>query len=270
MFKKASLYILIVLFSAALPSCSKYSKISKSQDFKYKYVKAMEYYEREDYFHALNLFDQIIPFYRGTDEAEDIAFKYSYAYYYQKDYILASYYFDRFARTFPRSEKAEEASFLTAYCKYLDSPIYSLDQTNTYEAINGLQLFINSYPNSSRVEECNSLIDELRAKLQKKEFEAAKLYLKMRKYKAAVTSFENLLTAYPDTEMKEDAMFYMIQAYYFYASKSVRSKRVERYAEAMETYDTFVALYPDSKHNKDIKYMTDRARKQLANIEERN
>jgi len=214
MFRKAPLYILIVLFSASLYSCSKYSKISKSQDFKYKYEKAMEYYENEDYYHALNLFDQIIPLYRGTDEAEDIAFKYSYAYYYQKDFVLASYYFSRFAKTFPRSEKAEEASFLTAYCKYLESPRYTLDQTNTYDAINGLQLFINAYPQSSRLEECNSLIDELRAKLQKKDFEMAKLYLKMRKYKAAVSSFENLLEDYPDTDVKEDALFYMIRPIY--------------------------------------------------------
>ncbi len=270
MFKKAPLYILIILFSVGLYSCSKYSKISKSADFKFKYEKAMEYYEHEDYYHALNLFDQVIPFYRGTDEAEDIAFKYSYAYYYQGDYVLASYYFSRFAKTFPRSEKAEEASFLTAYCKYLDSPRYSLDQTNTYDAINGLQLFINAYPQSSRIEECNSLIDELRAKLQKKDFEMAKLYLKMRKYKAAVSSFENLLSEYPDTEMREDAMFYMIQAYYYYASKSVRSKRAERYAEAMDTYNTFIKLYPESKHNRDVEYMTQRARKQLANLEERN
>ena len=92
----------------------------------------------------------------------------------------------------------------------------------------------------------------------------------MRKYKAAVTSFDQLLKSYPDTKMKEDALFYMIQAYYFYASKSVRSKREERYAEAMETYNTFITLYPDSKHNRDIKYMTERARKQLNNIEERN
>lgn len=263
MFKKASNIVLTVLFTAVLFSCSQYKQIQKSQDFKYKYDKALEYYDKEDYFRALNLFDQVMPFFRGTKEAEDIAYKYGYAYYNQKEYIMASYYFDRFAKTYPRSEKAEDASYMSAYCKYLDSPSYKLDQTNTKQAIQDLQLFVNAYPHSEKVKQCNELIDELRAKLQKKDYEIAKLYLKMNKYKAAVSSFENLLTEYPNSMYKEDAMFYTIQAYFYYASRSVRSKRQERYEEAMETYNDFITLYPNSEHNKHVEYMVRRARKDL-------
>ncbi len=266
MFKNTSYYILTVLISIVFGSCSSYSKIQKSQDFKYKYEKALEYYDRGDYYKAMTLFDQVIPFYRGKPEAEDISYKYSYAYYNQKEYIMASYYFNRFAKTYPRNEKAEECGYMAAYCKYLESPDFKLDQTNTYEAINELQLFINAYPYSKRVEQCNELIDELRDKLQKKELEIAKLYLKMDRYKAAVTSFENLLKLYPDTKYREDAMFYTIKAYYYYASKSVKSKRRERYMEAKETYNEFVDLYPDSKHNRDIEYMVERVNKDLKKL----
>ena len=263
MFRNAWIYILILSFSIALISCSKYSKIQKNQDFNYKYEKALEYYEHEDYFKALNLFDQVMPFFRGTKEAEQISYKYGYAYYNQKEYTMASYYFDRFAKTFPRSELAEECAFMAAYCKYKESPIYKLDQTNTYEAINDLQLFINAYPYSERVTESNDLIDELREKLQKKDFETAKLYLKMKKYKAAVTSFDNLLREYPNTKFREDAMFYSIKAYYFYASRSVRKKREKRYEEANDVYNKFTTRYPDSKYNRDIEYMLKHAEKDL-------
>lgn len=266
MFRRALYNILIVTLSVVYVSCSKYNKIQKSQNFEYKYEKALEYYEKEDYFKAMTLFDQVMPFYRGTEQSADISFKYSYAYYYQKEYIMASYYFNRFAKTFPRNEKAEEAAFMSAYCKYEESPIYKLDQTNTYEAINELQLFINAYPTSERVQQCNELIDELREKLQKKEFEIAKLYLKMDKYKAAVTSFDNLLSSYPDTKFKEDAMFYSIKAYYYYAVKSVKSKRKERYLDAVDIYNTFIALYPESKHNRDIEYMFNRATRDLEKL----
>ena len=223
----------------------------------------MEYYDRGDYFHALGLFDQVIPFYRGNEEAEIIAYKYAYAYYNQKEYIMGSYYFDRFAKTFPRSDKAEECSFMAAYCKYKDSPIYKLDQTSSKEAISQMQLFINAYPYSERVEECNRLIDELREKLQLKELEVAKLFLKMERYEAAVSAFENLLLDYPDTKFREDALFYTIKSYYYYASKSVRSKRAERYQEAADVYNLFVSTYPDSEYNRDVQYMYDRAMKEL-------
>jgi outer membrane protein assembly factor BamD len=266
MLKKASLLIGIIIVTGVFYSCSKYSKIQKSQDFQYKYQKALEYYDRGDYYHAMNLFDQVMPFFRGAEEAEKIAYKYAYSYYYQKEYIMASYHFNRFAKTYPRNEKAEECAFMSAFCKVKESPYYKLDQTNTYDAIKELQLFLNAYPASDSLDACNRLIDELRYKLQRKDFEIAKLYLKMEKYNSSIAAFENLLKDYPDTKFKEDAMFYSIKAYYFYASKSVKGKRKERYQEAVDIYKEFTHLYPESKHNKDIEYMVGRVNKDLKKL----
>lgn len=270
MFRNSGIYFLISILALVVASCSNYQKIQKSQDFSFKYEKALEYYDREDYYRAINLFDQVLPFYRGTAEAEDIAYKYAYGYYNQKEYIMASYYFDRFTKTYPRSERAEECMFMTAYCKYQDSPPYKLDQTSTKEAIANLQIFLNAFPNSERVDECNALIDELWEKLQRKELEIAKLYLKMDKYEAAVASFETLLKDYPDTKFREDALFYTIQSYYYYASKSVKSKRVERYQEAADTYNAFVEQYPESDYNKQVTYMYNRAMKEIDKLTQEN
>lgn len=267
MFGKGSIYLIVSIIATIFVSCSKYQKIQKSQDYDYKYEKAKEYYDKEDYFRALSLFDQVMPFYRGTQDAEEIAYKYAYAYYNQKDYVMASFYFDRFAKTYPRSEKAEECMYMEAYCKYLDSPDYKLDQKSTKEALRDLQLFINAYPTSDRVEKCNELIDELRAKLQKKDFEIAKLYLKMDKYEAAVTSFDILLQDYPDTQYKEEALYYSIKSYYYYATGSVRSKKIERFREAADLYKKFVDLYPDSHYMKEVKYMADKAMKEIESFD---
>ena len=72
---------------------------------------------------------------------------------------------------------------------------------------------------------------------------------------------------YPDTPYREDAMFYTIKAYYYYATKSVRKKREERYMEAVDTYNEFVKLYPDSKHNKDVEYMVTKVNKDLKKLQ---
>lgn len=266
MFGKTPVYILLMLLTAALLSCSKYARIQKSQDFQLKYEKAMEYYDDQDYYRAMTLFDQVMPFYRGRVEAEDIAYRYAYAYYYQKEFILASYHFSRFAQTYPRNAKSEECTFMAAFCKYLESPVYKLDQKNTTEAIEELQIFLNAYPKSERLEQCNALIDELREKLQKKDFEIAKLYLKMDRYNAAITAFKNLMTQYPDTKFKEEALYYSIEAYYYYASKSVRAKREERFRKTLDVYQEFVRLYPGSKYGKDAQSMADLAKKDLENL----
>jgi outer membrane protein assembly factor BamD len=242
----------ILILALLFASCSKYQKLLKSTDNEAKYEMAIKLFEEKDYYRAIQLFDQLQPFYRGTDKAEKIAFYYAYAHYEERDYILASYYFKQFAANYPNSRNAEEAAFLSAYCNYLDSPPQSLDQTTTLDAIQGLQLFINRYPKSSRVARANELIDELRVKLESKAYDIADLYLKMEDYKAAIICFKNLIKEYPDTKYREVAMFNIAKASYYYAQKSYESKKQERFQETADALDNFIANYPDSKYRNEV------------------
>ena len=54
------------------------------------------------------------------------------------------------------------------------SPVYSLDQTDTFKAIDKLQSFIDAYPNSEYLAEANETVKVLREKIEKKVFENAK------------------------------------------------------------------------------------------------
>ena len=254
MFSK-KLHIILIVAVLMMFGCGKHQKLLKSSDNEAKYAAAIDYYETNDYYRALQLFQQLINFYQGTEKAEKMQFYYAYCYYHQQDYILASYYFKRFATNYPRSKYSEEAVYMNAYCYYLDSPPSSLDQTNTYTAITELQLFIDMYPNSERVEEATKLIDQLRAKLEKKDLDIANLYLKMRLYEAAITSYQNLLRDYPDTQYKEEVLFNILKSNYYYAENSIRHKQTERFQSALDAYNEFIFQYPDSKYVKDAKNM---------------
>lgn len=247
--------IILLLAVLVMVGCGKHQKLVKSSDNEAKYAAAVDYYENKDYYRSLQLFQQLINFYQGTEKAEKMQFYYAYCYYYQKDNVLASYYFKRFVNNYPRSAFAEEAMFMNAYCYFLDSPASSLDQTNTYTAIKELQLFINLYSGSSRVEEANKLIDQLRAKLQLKDINIANLYLKMRQYEAAIYSFKNILKDYPDTDYKEEILYSILKSHYNYAENSILSKQLERYQSALDSYNELVSQFPETKYIKDAKYM---------------
>lgn len=249
------LKIFLLLAVLVLVSCGKHQKLVKSTDNEAKYAAAVNYYEEKDYYRALQLFQQLINFYQGTEKAEKMQFYYAYCYYHQKDYVLASYYFKRFVTNYPRSSMAEEAMFMNAYCYYLDSPVSSLDQTNTYTAIKELQLFINLYSGSSRVEEANNLIDQLRAKLQRKDLDIADLYLKMRMYEAAIYSYKNVLKEYPDSDYKEEILFCILKSYFNYAENSILSKQAERYESALDSYNELLFQYPETRYMKDARNM---------------
>ncbi|MBN1338497.1 MAG: outer membrane protein assembly factor BamD [Bacteroidales bacterium] len=268
MFNRAGIVFFTLLLALLSGSCSKYQRLLKSGDNEKKLEMANEYFAREDYYRALSLYEQLLPVYRATEQAEQIYYNYAYAYFNQMDYVLASYYFKKFYKTFPRSKWAEECFFMSGFCKYKESPVYSLDQTNTYEAINELQLFANTFPSSERVEECNTLIDELREKLEKKSYEIAKLYLKMDRFEAAVTAFNNVIKDYPDTRFKEDVMFYIVSANYQYSQKSVPAKKEERFQKTVKSCLNFVASYPESKYSKEVNNMYETSLKVIKNKKE--
>jgi outer membrane protein assembly factor BamD len=144
---------------------------------------------------------------------------------------------------------------MNAYCYFLDSPVSSLDQTNTYTAIKEMQLFINLYPESARLDEANKLIDQLRAKLQRKDLDIASLYLKMKLYEAAIYSYNNVLKDYPDTEYKEEILFSIFKSNFNFAENSIVSKQLERYQSAQDAYNELMFQYPDTKYMKDVNSM---------------
>jgi outer membrane protein assembly factor BamD len=246
MLKRLSFFLFLIVI-ISFSSCRGYQKLLKSGDNDKKYSTAVEYFKHGDYYRALQLFDQVLPFFRGTEKAEMLYYYTAHCYYAQDDYILASYYFKTFAKSYPNSEYAEECMYLNAYCKYLESPQYSLDQSNTTEAIQEIQLFINMFPNSLRIPKCNDLMDILRGKIEQKDYEVAKLYYKMEDYQAAITSFNNLYKDFPDTKYKEDILFLSLKSYYKYAMNSVPAKKLERLRGTLEAYKTYMTFFPDSE-----------------------
>lgn len=254
-------FILILLIT--LSSCSKYQKVLKSSDYDFKYKKAKEYYDKEDYVRALPLFEELITVYRGTTRSEDCFFFYAYCNYGLEDYLLASYHFKNFYKTFPKSERAEQAMFYNAYCYYLDSPRYSLDQSNTLLAINEFQLFLTMYPNSAKVTECNELMDKLRLKLQNKVFDYAKMYYNMGDYKASIMAFSNVIKEYPDSKFCEESQFLILKSQFLLAQNSIETKQKERFEEAIKIYYKFVDYYPNSKYLKEAEQYFDSSKRKL-------
>lgn len=250
--KGFSLLGFMLVIALSITSCkSKFEKLRASSDTGRKYQEAIRLYNKKDYNKALTLFDDLVQRYRGRSEAEDLYYYYAYTNYKLKDYISARYHFKTFADTYPSSPKAEECRFMTAYCMYLESPVFSLDQDNTYKAIESFQLFINLYPQSDRVAEASKLIESLRDKLEHKSFANAKLFLDIGDYQAAVIAFRNSIKDFPDTKYAEEIDFLTIEAQYLYAKNSREIKQEERYQEALDEYERFMERYPNSKYTKD-------------------
>lgn len=264
---KNRLSILAILGLIAFTSCNDFNRMVKSTDNDMKYEVAMDYYERGDYNHALQLFDLLQASFRNTPKGENITYKTALCYYHQKDYEIASYYFDRFTQAYSFSKDAEIANFMGAYCSYMLSPESGLDQTNTHKAISRLKGFVERYPQSDSLARAQQLMDNLNEKLEEKDYNVCMLFYRMENYSAAITSFENLLKKYPNTKHREEILLNMATTYYDYAENSIPEKQRERYESCIEQCNTLSYLYPESSYLRNVNSVAAKARKKLENIQ---
>ncbi|WP_298153301.1 outer membrane protein assembly factor BamD [Flavobacterium sp.] len=242
--KFISLLFVLVLFS----SCSEYQKALKNEDTAKKYEVGTKMYDKGKFSKALRLFEQIAPSYQGKPQAEKLFYMYAKSFYAEKQYYPASYQFDKFSSSYPKSEKAEEAAYLAAYSFSKLSPRYSLDQVDTFKAIDKLQSFINNYPNSEYLTEANRIAKELREKIEKKNFEVAKQYNTISDYKSALVAFDNFIADFPGTPYKEKALYYKFDSAYNLAINSIPSKMEERLLVAKSAYTSLMKFNASTEY----------------------
>lgn len=239
----ALVMLLLILISSA---CSDYQKLLNSDDVSEKYKQAEVYYNNGEYRKANRLFEQIIPKYRGKPQAQRIIFFFAESYFQTKSYYLAAYQYENFTKSYPKSDRVQEATFKAAKSYYFQSPRHSLDQEDTFTALEKLQVFLNLYPESEYADEANQMIAELQEKLEKKDFEIAKQYYTIRDYKAAIKANENFVSGFPGTKFREESLYVKFIASYEIAINSIDAKKQERLEDLIQQYNTLLRYYPET------------------------
>lgn len=259
---------IVALFALLLGAagCSGYQKLLQSNDIEKKYQAAVEYYEKEDYYRAGELLDQVAPLLRGSEKAETAHFYQANSHYKQRNYILSETYFRNFYTTYPRSPLAEQAMFLAVKSSYNQSPSYEQDQAPTLAALEGIDEFLLRYPDSEYADEASRMMEELNTKLDRKAFVNAKLYHQIRYFKSAVVALENFQQERPGSPFSEEAAFLKLESQYNYALESVPNKQEERFFLLVDFYQNFVDLYPDSKYMRNAEQLYSKAIAELERI----
>lgn len=238
--------------TASKNKSKKFTTVFRNKDNDFRYKMAEQYYATKKYSYALQLFEDLFPYVKGTDKYEDMYYKASFCYYYTKDYLNAENFFKSFTETFPSSKKSEECDYMRAYCFYKQSPKVELDQTATTKAMALMQAFINTHPTSSKNKEANEIIDLCREKLELKEYKAAELYFNLGYYKASAIAFANVSENFPDSKKADEYKYHTIVSYKKYADQSFEDKQEERYNKALAEATEFLERFPESKYFAEI------------------
>lgn len=246
-----------------LVSCNSLNKVLKNPDPAYKLRMAEQYYAKKKYAQAQQIYEDVIPYYRGKPEFEDIYYKWAYTAYYQKDYLNAENLFKNYLDVYPNGTRSEEIDYMRAYTFFKQSPKAELDQTSTLKAIGMFQTFINTHPGSAKNKDATDIIDKLRLKLEVKDRKAAQLYYDIGQFRAAAVAFNTMLNQYADTENADQYKLMAIKSYYRFAELSVEDKKAERFGKVIEEAADFMDRFPESPLANEVKEFVTRSQNNL-------
>jgi outer membrane protein assembly factor BamD len=256
--------MMMIVFS----SCGEYNKILKSTDYELKYSYAKKYFNAKQYTKSATILEELVTIFRGTSNAEESLYLLAQSYYGQKDYQTAAQYFNTYYTTYPKGEYTELARYYSGYGLYLDSPDPRLDQSQTYKAIEELQLYMEYYPQSERANTAQSIMFELQEKLALKELMATKLYYNLGTFQgnnflSCVITAQNALKNYPFSKYREDFIFLMLESKYELAQVSVNEKLQGRYRDVVDEYYNYTNEFPEGKYLKQAQRYFDYANKRI-------
>ena len=256
--------LVMVVSSLALFSCkSQYDALMASNNVDEKYDAAMALFEEGKYQKAAALFESMTILTTNTERDDTVQYYWGLSNYKFKDYYTAEANFGKFVSMFPRSPFTEKARFLRLDCLFRQTLRYELDPSPTYRAISAINEFLTDYPETEYKEPCQKYLEELGERLDRKAYEAAKLYYKMEDYKASRVAFKNVLKDDPDNIYREEILYYIAMSSYRYDHMSIPSKQKERYMSFIDDYFNFVGENPDSKFKRELDAMYARAQKAL-------
>ena len=233
------------------------------ETFDQHYARALKYYNNRQWLSAAGLFQDLYPLSLGTPRADTILYLFADSYYQNGDYNMASFHFRDYVRRYPNSDRTEDAFFRCIQAVYKTSPDYSLDQTNTMFAIEQIKTFLQAYPESKHIEECNIMLDDLRLKLARKDLEIIKLYYNTDHYEACQISAQNFFNEYSYSPLMPEAVYYLVLNNYEYAKRSTERKKPERLKTCLDACQRMRDNYPDCKYAKEVERIAQDVTKQL-------
>ncbi|MBR2318195.1 MAG: outer membrane protein assembly factor BamD [Bacteroidaceae bacterium] len=250
------LFYILLLLIVLLTSCDSFNKVYKSTNIDYKYEAAKAYYLAGDYSKASQLLETMVTMFKGSDKAEESLILLARCYYNSKDFETASQYFKVYYSNYPRGEFAEYARFYSGKSLFEGITEPELDQSNTYQAISELQLFMEYFPYSEYGKDAQDMILRMHELLVEKEYLSAKLYYELgdymaymgNNYQACIITAQNVMNDYPYTKWREELSILVLRARYKMAYHSVESKKIERFRATIDEYYAFKTEFPDSQY----------------------
>jgi outer membrane protein assembly factor BamD len=155
-----------------------------------------------------------------------------------QSYVLAENEFKEFLTFFPTHRRADYAQYKLAMSHYYQMRDPERDQSQTRQAVQEFETFVEHYPNSELMPEVRARLREARDRVSESEYRVGYFYYRQRWYPGAIDRFKAVL--------KEDPGYTGRDALYYYLGESLL--KIKRDAEALPYFDRLVKEFETSEY----------------------
>jgi outer membrane protein assembly factor BamD len=206
-----------VVLSGGCASKSKKPAATPAADAdKYLFEQGTAYLTKKRWLRAVQYYKQIVDNYPQSRYRPDAKIGLGDAYLGQDStasLILAANEFREFLTYFPTHERAYYAQYKLALSHYAQMLAPQRDQTQTKEAIQDFQTFVDRYPDSPLIGEGRKKLQECRDRLSDADYQVGVFYYRSRWYPGAITRMRAVLKDNPGFFKRDGLYYYLADTY---------------------------------------------------------
>ena len=215
------LYILLLLFSFLINSCTKkeesvtvlQEKNLESQMMEV-YNQGMEEFERGDVIFTGKKFSEAELLYPQSIWAPRAVLMSAYGYFSQGYYSYAINDLERFLIKYKNHPQSDYANYLLALCHYDQIIDEKKDMNEILQAKKYFEIVINNYPNTDYAQDSKYKIEYIVEIIASKEMYLARYYVQREKWIPAINRFKKVVNDYETTIYVEEALHRLVELHY--------------------------------------------------------
>ena len=177
------------------------------------YALGQREFEERDFDEAAEALDRLILSFPSFEQIADARLLLARAYFEDEQFLIASDEFRRFLERHGGHPRAAEAALGVCHSQAALSPIPQRDQLYTEQAATVCRNVVTDYRGTPQAAEAEAIVNDMRAKLARKEYENGDFYFRRGGMESAVVYWEIVVEQYADTEWAPRALLGIIRAY---------------------------------------------------------
>jgi len=230
-------YLFFIAFILIFSACSSQKATPRNSAEQY-FQEGEKFYESNLYEDAIASWEKVRDTYYSPALNMLAELKIAEAYYRSERYEEAATAYDDFLKQHPNDNRVADVLYRLGVSHYQQILSADRDQTSTRNALSVFKELLRRFPDYPQAEEAGYLVQRCQTRLAEHEVYVGHYYLKKEKYQASIKRLESALKGYPDYYYRDEAYFYLGQAYLKNGQKE----------KSKEAFNQLFELFPGSEY----------------------